>query len=109
MFFVPLNNETKTYNKIIEGNMNWFKSDAQKRREARRAIEEAIQRINMYYLCREPTAANFIACGPNYFFPENHLNSGAEITTNLYQRKLDNSKKPDRGITTDLNSSLRVY
>jgi hypothetical protein len=103
MFFVSLFNETK----IIEGNKNWFKSDAQKRREARRAREEMQERINMHKLCMEPTAANFIACGPNYFFPDSHLRPAMEASTKAYEEKLKSGKQVNKGITTDLSKTLK--
>ena len=104
MFFFSLFNETK----IIEGNRNWFKSEAQKRREARRAIEEMQERIRMHNLCQEPTAANFIACGPNYFFPDSHFKPAMEATTKAYEEKIKSSKQVDKGIATDTNNTLKL-
>jgi len=104
MFFVSLFNETK----IIEGNMDWFKSDAQKRREARRAVEEIQERIRMYNLCQEPTSENYIACGPNYYFPDAHLKQAMGAVTKAYEEKMNKSKKADKGIVSDVNNTIKT-
>jgi len=91
-FFTKANNE-----KIIEG--NWFKSPAQKRREAqaRRARAEAQERERQR--CLNPTSANWFSCGPKYYFPEAHFKAGAEQANTKTNNKIANSERPDRGLT----------
>ena len=112
MFFVSL--FTKANNgKLIEGNMDWFKSPAQKRREhqaemarvarIRAANERERQR------CLIPTAANWRSCGPKYYFPEKHFKQHAEQSTAKAQRRFDASIQPNRGQASILHGDLNRY
>lgn len=112
MFFVSLFTKANEV-KLIEGNMDWFKSPAQKRREAQAArdrynlliaaIEKERQR------CLIPTAANWRSCGPKYYFPEKHFKQGTDQARAKAQRRFNASKKPDRGQTSSLNGDLNRY
>ena len=108
MFFVSL--FTKANNrKIIEGNAEWFKSPAQKRREAqaRRDRAEALERERQR--CLNPTSAIWFSCGPKYFFPEAHFKAGADQANAKSKQKFARSQKPDRGKTTNFNKLVSVY
>jgi|UniRef100_A0A6C0CBC0 hypothetical protein len=112
MFFVSL--FTKSNNgKIIEGNMDWFKSDAQKRREyealmARAALIRELQERERQR-CLISTSANFRSCGPIYYFPEAHFKLGSDQSHAKSQNKFDRSKKPDRGQTSYANTQISIY
>jgi hypothetical protein len=110
MFFVSL--FTKSNNeKIIEG--NWFKSDAQKRREyqahldriarIRAAQERELQR------CSISTQENWVSCGPKYFFPEAHFKDGTDKANAKTQKKIANSEQPDREKTTNMHELVTIY
>lgn len=111
MFFVS--SFTKANGKLIEGNMEWFKSPAQKRREyeaemarvalIRAAMERERQR------CLISTEANMWSCGPIYYFPEAHFNLGANQGNAISQNKFDRSKKPDRRQTAEAHKLVKVY
>lgn len=107
LFFFTISQFSKTNNKIIEG--NWFESAASRKR--RRQAEEARRQayINDYYRCLNPTSENWYSCGPRYFFREKHLETAAQETTKSFERKQDSSKKPDKGITTTLNNTVKQY
>jgi hypothetical protein len=108
MFFISL--FTKANNgKIIEGNMDWFKSPAQKRREAqaRRDRAEALERERQR--CTISTSANWFSCGPKYFFPEAHFKAGGDQANAKSKQKFARSQKPDRGKTRDFNKLVSVY
>jgi hypothetical protein len=112
MFFVSL--FTKANNgKIIEGNAEWFKSPAQKRREAqeRRDFAAYIQALQERerQRCLNPTSATFRSCGPKYYFPEAHFKQGADQANATSKNKFDKSKKPDRGKTTTMNNLVSTY
>ena len=112
MFFVSF--FTKANNgKIIEGNMDWFKSDAQKRREA----QDVMDRIALIYAlmeqerqrCLISTNQNWLSCGPKYFFPEAHFKEGANKAMAIAQKKYDETEKTDRSQVAGLNSDLNRY
>jgi len=113
IFFFSISLFSKTNNKIIEGNCcgagSWFESAASRRR--RRAEEEARRQamIDKYNRCLNPTAENWYDCGPKYYFPEKHLEAGAQEVTNAFERKQNSSKQPDKGMTTSLNNTVKQY
>jgi hypothetical protein len=98
-FFTKANNE-----KIIEG--NWFKSNAQKRREAQAAKElrELIERQRQ--LCQHPTSSNFRSCGPIYYFPEAHFKEGSDQAQAKADKKYKNSDKPDKELASNAHKLL---
>ena len=98
-FFTKANNE-----KIIEG--NWFKSDAQKRRE-QVAREQVLWRY--YFYCLHPTLANAWDCRNAYIFPNEHLTQGLEQASKNLNTRTASSKQPNKGITTDLNNAIKYY
>lgn len=103
-FFTKLNN-----GKLIEGNMDWFKSPAQKRREAqeRRDRQAAMERERQR--CLNPTPEIWFSCGPKYFFPEAHFKLGVDEANKKSKNKFNRSEKPDRGKTTNMNKLVSVY
>jgi len=109
MFFVSL--FTKANNgKIIEGNAEWFKSPAQKRREYQAELDR-IARIRAAQererqRCSISTNENWVSCGPKYFFPEAHFKQGADQANAKTQRKIANSEQPNRRMTQDANDSV---
>ena len=104
---------TKTKNnKIIEGwPGSWFESKDDKRRRLRREREEReeIRRRILMATCINPTPQNREICGANYYFPENHLEAGADAARNAFKKKMDSSKKPDTAKTSTLNKEIRTY
>ena len=104
---------TKTKNnKIIEGwPGSWFESKNDKRKRERREREEAEEAIRraLAFTCINPTPANKNACGANYYFPMNHLESGADAARNAFKKKIDSSKKPNTAKTSALNNEIRSY
>ena len=112
MFFVSLFTKAND-GKLIEGNMDWFKSPAQKRREAQAARDyinlliAAIERERQR--CLIPTAATWRSCGPKYYFPEKHFKQHSEESKAKTERRFNASKKPDRGQTSILNGDLNRY
>ena len=113
LFFFTISQFSKTNNKIIEGNCcgegSWFESAASRRR--RREAEEARRQayIMKYYSCLNTTSENWYSCEARYFFPEKHLEAAAQETTKSFERKQNSSKKPDIGMTTTLNNTLKQY
>lgn len=108
MFFVS--SFTKANDgKLIEGNMDWFKSPAQRRREAqvRRDRQAALERERQR--CLNPTPEIWFSCGPKYFFPEAHFKHGVDEANEKSKNKFDRSEKPDRGKTTNMNKLVSVY
>jgi hypothetical protein len=112
MFFVSF--FTKANNgKIIEGNADWFKSPAQKRREyqalmARAALIRELQERERQR-CLISTNENWVSCGPTYYFPEAHFKAGGEQANAKSKQKFDRSQKPDRGKTANFNKLVSVY
>jgi hypothetical protein len=105
-FFTKANNE-----KIIEGNAEWFKSPAQKRREYQAELDR-IARIRAAQererqRCLNPTSANWFSCGPKYYFPEAHFKQGADEANAISQKKFDRSQKPDRGKTQQTHTMVK--
>ena len=106
-----LNYVTKN-NKIIEGwPGSWFESKEDKRRRLRREREEReeMTRRILMATCINPTPQNREICGANYYFPENHLEAGADAARNAFKNKMDSSKKPDTAKTSTLNKEIRTY
>ena len=112
MFFVSLFTKAND-GKLIEGNMDWFKSPAQRRQEHQAAmarialIRAAIERERQR--CLIPTNANRQSCGPIYYFPEKHFNEHAEQAKARTERKFNASDKPDISKTSTLNSGLNRH
>jgi len=105
-FFTKANNE-----KIIEGNAEWFKSPAQKRREYqaeldRIALIRELQERERQR-CLISTSANWFSCGPKYYFPEAHFKQGADEANAISQKKFDRSQKPDRGKTQQTHTMVK--
>ena len=98
MFIISL--FTKTNNNIIEGNRN--------RRQREREREEREAKLRQEQACMFPTAANVIACGPKYYFPNSHLEPSVTATTNAHERKINRSTKADKGITSELHGKLKL-
>lgn len=103
-FFTKSNN-----GKIIEG--NWFKSDAQKRREAK-AIEDLIWRN--YFYCLHPTLENAWYCRYAYIFPNEHLEQGmnkeSDNLRNVTHKEASSAKTTkNKGITTNINVDLKKF
>ena len=112
MFFVSLFTKANEV-KLIEGNAEWFKSPAQKRREAQAARDHYNQLVAAMererQRCLIPTAANWRSCGPKYYFPEKHFKQHAEQSKAKSEQIFNASKKPDRGQTSSLNGDLNRY
>ena len=105
MFFVS--SFTKANDgKLIEGNAEWFKSPAQKKREAQRRREQAIQKYNY---CLTPTLFNSFFCGKVYVFPKGALTDGIKTGHDGLKRRMDKSDKPNKAVTTSLNNDLKQY
>lgn len=98
-FFTKSNN-----GKLIEG--NWFKSDAQKRREAQQRLERLTRD---YYYCLHPTLANAWDCRDAYIFPNEHLTQGMAQESENLNKRTASSKKPNKRITTNLNNDIKLY
>jgi hypothetical protein len=110
MFFVSF--FTKANNgKIIEGNAEWFKSPAQKRREAQERRDRAAQiraaQERERQRCLISTSANWFSCGPKYYFPEAHFKAGADQANAKSKQKFDRSQKPDRGKTQQTYTTVK--
>ncbi len=105
-FFTKANNE-----KIIEG--NWFKSPAQKRREAqaRRDFAAYIQalRERERQRCLISTNENWVSCGPKYFFPEAHFKQGANKALEMANNKFAKTEQPDKGKVEQVNNLVTTY
>jgi hypothetical protein len=108
MFFVSF--FTKANNgKIIEG--NWFKSDAQKRRE--QVAHEQILWWNYFY-CLHPTLENAWYCRNAYILPNEHLTQGmndkSDDLRNVTHREASSAKTTkNKGITTNINADLKKF
>jgi len=104
---------TKTKNnKIIEGwPGSWFESKEDKRRRLRREREEReeMMRRILATTCINPTAANMLACGPNYYFPTTHFEAGAGAANMDIKQRMDSSQKQDTAKTSALNKAIRTY
>jgi hypothetical protein len=104
---------TKTKNnKIIEGwPGSWFESKDDKRRRQHREREAAAEAVRraLAFTCINPTADNMWACGPNYYFPENHFEAGAGAAYKDIKQRMDSSKKADTAKTSELNKAIRTY
>jgi len=107
-FFTKANNE-----KIIEGNAEWFKSPAQKRREAqaRRDFAAYIQalRERERQRCLISTNENWVSCGPKYYFSEAHFKQGANNALEMANKKIANSDKQDKGKVDEANGLVSTY
>jgi hypothetical protein len=57
--------------------------------------------------CINPTPENRNACGPNYFFPQDHLQAGAQEANAVFKKKVNSSNKVDTNLTSRLNSTIR--
>ena len=105
MFFISLFTKANDV-KLIEGNMDWFKSPAQKRREAQQRQESAIRDYNY---CLTPTYFNYWDCGKVYFYPKGALTDALKTGSDRLKRRMDKSKKPNKAVTTSLNNDLKQY
>jgi hypothetical protein len=103
-FFTKANNE-----KIIEG--NWFKSDAQKRREAKER-EERLWRD--YFYCLHPTLANALDCRHAYILSNEHLTQGLKDKSdnlgNVTRKEASRATTiKNKGIATNINADLKKF
>ena len=105
MFFVSLFTKAND-GKLIEGNMDWFKSPAQKRREAQQRLEWAIRDYNY---CLTPTWYNYKDCGERYFYPKGALTDALKTGSDGLKRRMDKSKQPNKAVTTSLNNDLKQF
>ena len=105
MFFISLFTKANDV-KLIEGNAEWFKSPAQKQREAQQRWELAIRDYNY---CLTPTWYNFKDCGEVYFYPKGALTDALKTGHDGLKRRMDKSKKPNKAVTTSLNNDLKQY
>ena len=108
MFFVSLFTKANEV-KLIEGNAEWFKSPAQKQREAQQAQQRRELAIRDYNYCLTPTYFNYWDCGKVYFFPKGALTDGIKTGHHGLKRRMDKSKKPNKAVTTSLNNDLKQY
>ena len=104
---------TKTKNnKIIEGwPGSWFESKDDKRKRERREREEAAEAVRraLAFTCINPTAANMLACGPNYYFPTTHFEAGAGAANMEIKQRMNSSEKQDTAKASALNKAIRTY
>lgn len=100
MFIISLFTKTNNNNNITEGNRN--------RRQREREREQREAKLRQEQACMFPTAANFIACGPKYYFPNSHLEPSMAATRNAHERKINRSTKADKGITSELHGKLKL-
>jgi len=104
---------TKTKNnKIIEGwPGSWFESKDDKRKRERREREEReeMMRRILAATCINPTTANMMACGPNYYFPTQHFEGGAGAANLDIRQRMDASEKQDTAKASALNKAIRTY